>query len=72
MKMKKIEDVLSYDTLDEIELLDVDDIKIVIDHLNSIYTIKKNNKIRDYKKQILELQNLVYKLEDDSEYDEDD
>lgn len=70
--MKKIEDVLSYDTLDEIELLDVDDIKIVIDHLNSIYIIKKNNKIQDYKKQICELQNLVYKLENDSEYSEDD
>lgn len=72
MKMKKIEDVLSYDTLDEIELLDVDDIKIVIDHLKSINITKKNNKIQDYKKQIIELQNLIDKLENNSEYPEDD
>ncbi len=70
--MKKIEDVLSYDTLDEIELLDVDDIKIVIDHLKSINITKKNNKIQDYKKQIIELQNLIDKLENNSEYPEDD
>lgn len=70
--MKKIEDILSYDTLDEIELLDVDDIKIVINHLKLINTTKKNNKIKDYKKQILELQNLIDKLENNSEYSEDE
>lgn len=70
--MKKIEDVLSYDTLDEIESLHVDDIKIVIDHLKSINIIKRNNKIQDYKKQILELQNLIDKLENNSEYSEDE
>lgn len=61
--MKKIEDILSYSTLDEINDLSVNDILDVINYIKSLYHEKVNKEICSYRKQIHELENLIDKLE---------
>lgn len=61
--MKKIEDILSYSTLNEINDLSVNEIQFVINYLKSSYREKINSEICSYKKQICELENLIDKLE---------
>ena len=71
--MKKIEDVLSYSTLDEINDLSVIDIQFVINYLKSSYREKINSEICSYKKQINELEILIDKLENGPDkFDDDD
>lgn len=61
--MKKIEDILSYSTLDELSDLTTEEIPFVVNYFKSLYHEKINTEICSYRKQIHELENLIDKLE---------
>lgn len=70
--MQKIETILSYSTLDEINGASPEQLAVIINYLRSLYSEKANMEICSFKKQIRELENLINKLEMGPFNDDDD